>query len=505
MERSGDKLKLVLGLKLRQIRLKRGLSLKDLAEATNVSISFLSEIEKGKKYPKPEKIMQLAKSLDIPFDDLVSLKVDKELGALASLLETPFLKEFPFELFDITPRGLIELMTTSPSKAGAFIRTFLEIGQAYDMRVEHFLLAALRSYQKMNENYFEDIESAAEAFSASQGWAGKPALAYEDLRAVFTGELGYLLEETDFSGFDALKGFRSIWVDGRPPKLIMNKNLLPIQKAFIIGRELGYHHLKLKQRAKTSSWIKVESFEQVLNNFKASYFAGALLINKDLLRADLEIMFRKKRWDKTLFLEIMRKYNATPEMILYRLSQLAPKFFGLREIYYIRFNHVAGTQSFRMTKDLNMSPVLVPHGISMHEHYCRRWLSIVLLRKLASGHRKSGKDELLIAAQRSRFVESGAEFFTITLARPLVLSGSTHASISFGFYMNQHFKSVVNFWRDPTIPKVDVNETCERCGLSASACSDRVAQPVLFGQEQQQLILENTLHDFLQEMEEEIV
>ncbi len=124
MEAGGENLRLILGLKLKQFRLKKGLQLKELARKSGLSISFLSEIEKGKKYPKPEKIMLLAQALDISFDDLVSLKVDEELGDLTSLLNSPFIKEFPFELFGITPRDLMDLAKDSPAKAGAFIRTF---------------------------------------------------------------------------------------------------------------------------------------------------------------------------------------------------------------------------------------------------------------------------------------------------------------------------------------------------------------------------------------------
>ena len=40
----------------------------------------------------------------------------------------------------------------------------------------------------------------------------------------------------------------------------------------------------------TSAPERVDSFEQVLNDFKASYFAGALLVNRErlLARHDLE-------------------------------------------------------------------------------------------------------------------------------------------------------------------------------------------------------------------------
>ena len=68
MEVGGENIRLNLGLKLKQFRLKKEMQLTVLAEKSGLSISFLSEIEKGKKYPKTEKIMMLAQARDISFD-----------------------------------------------------------------------------------------------------------------------------------------------------------------------------------------------------------------------------------------------------------------------------------------------------------------------------------------------------------------------------------------------------------------------------------------------------
>ncbi len=500
MVMNGENFRFILGLKLKQFRQKKNYSLKDLAERTNLSISFLSEIEKGKKYPKPEKIMQLANALEVSFDDLVSLKVDEELDPLTTILDSPFIKEFPFHLFGIQPRDVFDLVTNAPVKAGAFIRTFLEISQSYDMRVEHFLFAALRSFQKMHQNYFDELENAAVAFMNEHNWNAAPPIKSDLFRKVLIEEYGYNLDETVLTTYRELKGFRSVWINGNPPTLCINARLLPSQKAFILGREIGYCYLGLKERATTSSWLKVESFDQVLNNFRASYFSGALLINKELLHNDLKRFFQNERWDGENFLALMRRYDATPEMFLYRLSQLIPKLFGLEEIYFLRFNNEAGRDIYRLTKELNMSRVQVPHGIGLNEHYCRRWLSISLLKELAERQKHGRHDDTIIAAQRSRFIESNAELFTITLARPLALTEGANSSMSLGFLINNEFKKTVRFWNDPEIPGVDVNETCERCGLSHTECSERVAPPEIYKQEQNQKIREEVLGRLMADM-----
>jgi hypothetical protein len=492
-----EQLRFILGAKLKQLRGERDFSLSELAAKSGMSVSYLSEIEKGKKYPTPDKIIQLASAIGITFDELVSAQVSDSLDPLKTILNSPFIKEFPFELFGIKPHELVNLVTNNPAEAGAFIRTLLEIGQSYDMSVEQFLFAALRSYQKLHYNYFEELEVAAEEFIRDHKWSAKPPLSSEALHAALTKEYGYTVGEIPLEQFPELKKFRSICTPHKPKMLFLNGNLLPSQKAFLLAREIGFEYLKLKEQPITSTWLEVESFDEVLNNFKASYFAGALFIHRETLKNDLEKFFWQKKWHPEAFLNIMHKYEATPEMFLYRLSQLIPKLFGLQEMFYLRFNSEIGSKDFFLTKELNMSRVVVPHGMGLNEHYCRRWLSITLLERLSEMPKKKLKDSTIAEAQRSRFIDNGAEFFVISVARPLALTEETNSSISLGFLMNDTFKAAVQFWDDAAIPTVEVNETCERCSLPKSLCKERVVPATIYRRSEMQRKREETLEKFL--------
>lgn len=61
-------IKLIFGLKLKQIRTDKNLSLFGLSKLSGLSKSYLNEIENGKKYPKPDKIAILAERLEVPYD-----------------------------------------------------------------------------------------------------------------------------------------------------------------------------------------------------------------------------------------------------------------------------------------------------------------------------------------------------------------------------------------------------------------------------------------------------
>lgn len=490
MRQRPETLRYILGLKLRRFRQKRRLALKEVAHRTGLSVSYLSEIETGRKYPKPEKILALSEALGVPFDDLVSLKVDDELGPLADLFDSPFLREFPFHLYGLDMESLLGLLTEAPSKASAMLRTALEIGRTYDVRVEHFLFAALRSYQHQHHNYFADIEQAADDFVNEHGWSEEKGIPALQLKRVLEEEHGYEVRYELFARDPALRGLRSIHLDGKRARLLLNERLLPSQKAFQLAREIGFVRLGLKERSHTSSPLKVESFDQVTNDFKAAYFAGAVMIRRELLLADVESFFQRKTWSADAFLAFLHDCRTTPETFFYRLSQLLPRYFGLKEIYFLRLSHAGSKDSsFRLSKILNMSQLQIFHGLEPHEHYCRKWAGIGLLRALAAcraGGRPPSEAGVAIAgdwvatAQRATFVAADVEFFVITLARPLVLVEDASTSVSLGFLMDRRFKRRVRFWNDPRVPQVEVNLTCERCGLTGEECAQRAAAPTLY-------------------------
>lgn len=498
MNINSENLRFIMGFKLKQFRQESGLSLKELARKTNLSISYLSEIEKGKKYPKPEKILHLAEALGITFDELVSLQVNKEFDPLPVVFSSPVLKEFPFRMYGVQPQDLLALITGDPEKSGALIRTFLEIGQDYDMRVEHLLLAALRSYQQMHHNYFEDIENAASAFILENGWQPNPPMDPERLRQYLTGQKGYVIDAERLENYPELREIRAVWVSGTPPRLFIRRNLLPAQQAFIFGREIGFDYLNLKERPQTAAHFQ-PSFEQLLNNFKASYFSAALLMNRKILVDDITEFLQGSRWDGAAFLQLIRKYAVTPEMFLYRLSALLPHFFDIRELIFFRFHHNLTENKLELAKIFNMSKIYIPNGIGAREHHCRRWMALQLLNRLQ--HQQEDPPQTpLIVAQRLHFLNMDAELFSISLAYPSPLFPERHICVTISFVVNEMFRRAVKFWDDPEISRVEVNETCERCGLLPEQCAERVVPPVIYRRQQELRKQEETLNRLLQDL-----
>jgi hypothetical protein len=206
---------------------------------------------------------------------------------------------------------------------------------------------------------------------------------------------------------------------------------------------------------------------------------------------------RLTRWQPEKLEKIIDSYPTTPEMFLYRLSQLIPHHFQLSQMHYMRLHNTPGEDKFYLTKELNTTDVFVPRGIGPHEHHCRRWASIHLLKKLSKKQKKGKPTKMLISAQRSKFDDNSGVFFNIAIARPLSIDTTKNSGMTLGFKINQGFKDKTRFWNDPKVPEVQVHETCERCPLSAKDCKQRSAEPNIYNQQLEIKKKEDKLQQFI--------
>ena len=70
-EEERDALDRRLGLEVRRVRQERKLSLKDVAEATDYSVSYLSDCERGARSFTKAAIVEISKMLRVRIDDLL--------------------------------------------------------------------------------------------------------------------------------------------------------------------------------------------------------------------------------------------------------------------------------------------------------------------------------------------------------------------------------------------------------------------------------------------------
>jgi transcriptional regulator with XRE-family HTH domain len=66
----GQTIKDTLGKNIKMLRARRGLSQADLAEKADISITFLSNIERGIKFPQPNMLSKIANALGVEVNEL---------------------------------------------------------------------------------------------------------------------------------------------------------------------------------------------------------------------------------------------------------------------------------------------------------------------------------------------------------------------------------------------------------------------------------------------------
>lgn len=464
-----DYIKLIFGLKLKQIRTDKNLSLFGLSKISGLSKSYLNEIEKGKKYPKPDKIAILSEKLDVPYDQMVSLKLDKNLAPIGELLQSKILKEIPLELFGIKESNLIDIVANAPAKVNAFISTIIAIAKHYNFSRESFFLASVRSFQEANNNYFEELEQQVLKFSKAYQLDLTTPFNSNELEEILVEEYGYVINESELSTYEMLENLRSVFVP-KTKTLLLANGIDQAQRTFIYAKEIAYNFLEISDRLYTFPWIKFESFDQVLNNFYASYFAGALIIPKKELTSKLESIFEKSFFDEAMFIKTINTFNASPESFYQRLTNILPKAFNLQDLFFLRFTHRSGTEKFHLKKELHLSHQHSPRANETNEHYCRRWVSLKVLKDISESKKNHEFD-----VQISNYDSDNAKYLVLSSATKDPFKDNQFRSISIGLLINKQLERKLKFLDDEHLKTQKVGVTCERCSIKD--CEVRKAPP----------------------------
>lgn len=467
--------KILFGLKVKQARQRKKLSFSELAEKTGLSISYLNEIEKGKKYPKEDKVAALAAGLGLSFEQLVSAETDQSLAPVQELLKSNFLNELPLELFGIELPKVVELIANAPVRVSAFISTLLDLSRNYALKEENFYFGALRAYLELNNNYFEDLEAQVLAFCETFKIPPQRPLELLLLEDILKTAYGYQVMDKGLDAYPELTDLRAVFVPSSR-QLLLNSQLNAVQKSFEYGKEIGFNYLQIKERAYTSSILKGKVFDEVLNHSRAIYFSVALHLPKDAFVQDMQAFFRLPRWDGAAFLAVMNKYGATPEMFFHRLTNILPAFFGLKKLFFLRFIHDPVQDAFSIDKELHLYQKHHPHGNALSEHYCRRWVSVSILQDLHRMQKAGQQAHTVVAAQRSVYEGTDDQYLCFTLARPAYPSPDRNVSVTIGIHL-EGLSDTIRFAGDPGIQERVVNNTCERCPIRD--CAERSAPPVV--------------------------
>lgn len=447
-------LKHIFGLKVKELRQERGLTYQQLNRLSGLSVSYLSEIESGKKYPKGDKIAILADALDVDYDSLVSLQVPRKLQPIVDMMDSYFFKEFPLEEFGLSPAKLIEIVSQDPDKINALINTISQVVRSYELRKQPFYEIALRSYQELRHNYFEELEALVEEMHL-EFFELKELPFQPELLVGILLKIGVRADYEKLSGYSSLKDLRSLY-DEKRRLLYLNKGLTPAQINFLLGREIAFQWMKVKDRPSATPPKKSQTFDMLLNSHRASYFSAALIMPRERMVNSLKRLFDQPKWQPRGFMNLMSEFDATPEMVMQRLTNVLPTFFDLLNLFFLRYVKSANG-TVELTKELHLSHSNDPDTNERNQTHFKGWVSQTLFTEV------NKSKSLVSLSQISEFSDS--EYFSWGIAFPNVSNTKEQIGVMLGVRIDENVRRVIRFLDDPEIPRV--NET-EHEGLAGS-------------------------------------
>lgn len=91
---------------LRDVRLQRGLTLRQVAQRASVALGYLSEVERGQKEASSEILASVAEALDAPLSKILR-EVGDRLAVFEGVYEIDSLEGMPATVPDTLPEELI--------------------------------------------------------------------------------------------------------------------------------------------------------------------------------------------------------------------------------------------------------------------------------------------------------------------------------------------------------------------------------------------------------------
>lgn len=480
-----DATQILRALKVSQLREHRGLSIRELGRRANISSSHLSDIEQGlRPLDNLSMIEALEDALHVENDYISSRKLDESALMLINFINFTILNKV-----EISPGEVIQFFKCAPGLMDAIKNVWKDLAASYGLGMGESSLnrALLRSYQESRHNDFEEIEDSAKKFMDEftlKENGNDQRFNKNKMERVLKYDFHIDIKYDDFREFETLAYKRAIKIDDNKPLLIINKNLFPNQQAFEIGRELGFNYLGLKERDIASPETQTRSFAQLWNETQASYFSGALLINRDALKNQLSILFKKKKFEKDRLFSIMKDFSITPEMLLHRMTNLLFNEFGLQKFHFIRFNARKSDDQWKydLTKKyLNISSLPLFEE-SLKEHYCRRLGAIKSLKWFTDHEATIGEGGTYLHVHRSQPIsdkEPTDEHICISMAKRRSLRKDVISSVTLGILIDEQAKEKIKFLDDNNIKIERIGSTCERCLATEAECDNtiRAAEP----------------------------
>ena len=393
--------KILVGHKLRRFRQSAGLSQTAMAEALDISPSYLNLLEHNQRPLTVTLLLKLGNSFDI---DLKSFAEDDSpalMTELAEVFSDPILTTER-----VSRRELQDLVTAAPSAARGMLALFqayrkvrdeLEMtsGDGRDAGSFNSPVEQVRAVLQEANNYFPELEAAAEECrGAILGEGDSGAALLEGLSAYMGQTLGLRVRVIPAS----VMGTQLRRYDQHRREILLSESLRRPQRLFhLLVQTALIERADLMAELSERYGVGDQSARSLFRTTLAGYFAAAVMMPYDAFLDSA----RELRHDLDL---LGRRFGASFEQVCHRLTSLnAPQSRGI-PFFFIRIDDAG-----------NISKRLAAGGMQFAKNggTCPRWDVHKAFRT---------PDRMLFQAAE---LPNGQKFFTIarTVPRPWAPAG----------------------------------------------------------------------------------
>ncbi|WP_353988661.1 helix-turn-helix domain-containing protein [Ruicaihuangia caeni] len=344
---------LLVGRRIRQLRLDRGMTLEALGEAIGRAASQVSVLENGKREPRLGDLQRVARALGVTLEALLSREAPSRRAALEIALER--VQRGPlFAALNIEP------LAVRRSLSDAAIETILALHDELD-RVNRERAATpeearranteLREQMRRQDNYFPELEAEAAKLLEAVGHRAGPLS--QRVAADLAARLGFTLHyvgdlPTSTRSVSDL-AHRRIYLPARSTEDPRGEVLRALARHVLDVREPRDYAQFLAQRVQTN------------------YLAAALMVPE---RGAVAFLSEAKQRRELSVEDLRDAFAVTYETAAHRFTNLATRHFGI-PVHFIKV-HESGSISKAYANDQAQFPTDALGAVE-GQLVCRQW------------------------------------------------------------------------------------------------------------------------------------
>ena len=310
---------LVFGRRLRHLRRRQGLTLRQLGEALGRPASYLSQLENGRREPRLSTVQKLADALGCnPAELLETGAPDRRAElevALARMQDDPRYQRLRLPYLRATARlddtALEHLVALFEQVRALTDRPPAEDRPGVGARAAN---AAMRREMRTRDNYFEEIERVAARALQAAGYGGAGAVSERDLMDL-AAHFGFGIARVQ----DLPSSTRSITDTRQRVIYVPQRNNASTRTArSVVAQTLGRFALGHRDPSGFEEYVR--------QRVEANYFAGALLAPE---QAVTTVLADAKRRQDISVEDLKEIFYISYEMAAHRLTNLVTRHFGI--------------------------------------------------------------------------------------------------------------------------------------------------------------------------------